>query len=84
MCTVAITEIPRPPKFIVKVFKALFVSLSYLFYLPITFLEDYMTEKTEDRLIFFDFETTGLNMFHDKIIEYCFQDAYIPIFQFSL
>ena len=37
-----------------------------------------MTEKTDDRLIFFDFETTGLNMFHDKIIEYCFQDAYNP------
>ena len=37
-----------------------------------------MTEKNRDRLIFFDFETTGLNMFHDKIIEYCFQDAYNP------
>ena len=37
-----------------------------------------MTEENKDRLIFFDFETTGLNMFHDKIIEYCFQDAYNP------
>ena len=33
-------------------------------------------DNSEERLIFFDFETTGLNMFHDKIIEYCFQDAY--------
>lgn len=78
MCTLEITEIPHPPKFIVKVFKALFACLSYLIYLPVTFLDDYMTEKNKDRLIFFDFETTGLNMFHDKIIEYCFQDAYNP------
>ena len=78
MCTLSFTEIPNPPKFIVKVFKAFFASLSYLIYLPVTFLDDYMTDKTEDRLIFFDFETTGLNMFHDKIIEYCFQDAYNP------
>jgi len=78
MFTHFINDIPLPSKFLVKLFKALFASFSYLFYLPITFLADFMAEKTEDRLIFFDFETTGLNMFHDKIIEYCFQDAYNP------
>lgn len=29
-------------------------------------------EPTKQRLIYFDFETTGLNMFHDNIIEYTF------------
>ena len=76
MFTHFIYDIPLPSKFLVKLFKALCASFSYLFYLPITFLADFMAEKTQDRLIFFDFETTGLNMFHDKIIEYCFQDAY--------
>ena len=26
------------------------------------------------RLIYFDFETTGLNVFNDRVIEYCFKD----------
>ena len=56
----------------------MFASFSYLINLPAYIIEDYMTDKSKDRLIFFDFETTGLNMFHDKIIEYCFQDAYDP------
>ena len=29
-------------------------------------------KPSKKRLIYFDFETTGLNMFHDKIIEYTF------------
>ena len=28
--------------------------------------------KKEEGTIFYDFETTGLNQYHDKIIEYCF------------
>lgn len=32
----------------------------------------YMSLRTKSRTIFYDFETTGLNPYHDKIIEYCF------------
>ena len=31
-----------------------------------------VNEPYEQKLIYFDFETTGLNMFHDNIIEYSF------------
>ena len=76
MFTHFINDIPPPSKFLVKLFKALCASFSYLINIPAYTIEYFMAEKTQDRLIFFDFETTGLNMFHDKIIEYCFQDAY--------
>lgn len=62
-----------------KAFKALLYFVSYLFYFIGDTIDDFMNginRKKCERLIFFDFETTGLNMFHDKIIEYCFQDAY--------
>ena len=32
----------------------------------------YAPNIVNDEIIFFDFETTGLNPFHNKIIEYCF------------
>ena len=32
----------------------------------------YVPNNVNDEIIYFDFETTGLNPFHDKIIEYCF------------
>ena len=32
----------------------------------------YAPNIVKDEIIYFDFETTGLNPFHDKIIEYCF------------
>lgn len=37
------------------------------------FLNQLMNPK-KDRVIYFDFETTGLNPFQDKIIEYAFMD----------
>ena len=65
-------------KDIVKPFKGLVQYFTYLFYYIIDFIDYVMDDKKDktDRLIFFDFETTGLNMFHDKIIEYCFTDGY--------
>jgi len=65
-------------KDIVKPFKGLVQYFTYLFYYIIDFIDYLMDHKKDktDRLIFFDFETTGLNMFHDKIIEYCFTDGY--------
>lgn len=32
----------------------------------------YAPNVSKDEVIFFDFETTGLNPYHEKIIEYCF------------
>ena len=58
-------------KDLLKPFKAMCLFISYLFY---SMVDSKNTDN--DRLIFFDFETTGLNMFHDKIIEYCFTDGY--------
>ena len=66
-------------KDIVKLLKGFLYSFTYLFNLGGVIISSVMSDtldNSEDRLIFFDFETTGLNMFHDKIIEYCFQDAY--------
>ena len=66
-------------KDIIKLLKGFLYSFTYLLNLGGVIISSVMSDtldNSEDRLIFFDFETTGLNMFHDKIIEYCFQDAY--------
>lgn len=35
-------------------------------------IETSSNEESESNIIYFDFETTGLNPFHDKVIELCF------------
>lgn len=63
----------------VNLLKELFYCFTYLIsdiFNYINRLMDGKTKSVNDSLIFFDFETTGLNMFHDSIIEYCFQDGF--------
>jgi DNA polymerase III alpha subunit (gram-positive type) len=57
----------------------LYTFISFLIKEPIRFIYNIFNNNTlmgKSRLIFYDFETTGLNPYHDKIIEYCFiEDA---------
>ena len=55
----------------------LFTFISFLIKAPIHYIFNIFNNNTlmgKSRLLFYDFETTGLNPYHDKIIEYCFSE----------
>ena len=51
------------------------ISYVYNFYILVFEYIRYLFKSTPDRIIYFDFETTGLNPYHDKIIEYSFIES---------
>ena len=59
-------------QYIFRLFCNIFTMISEYFIILKKYVIKYSPNTIKDEVIYFDFETTGLNPYHNKIIEYCF------------
>ena len=59
-------------QYVFRIFCNIFTMISEYFITLKKYMVQYAPYTIKDEVIYFDFETTGLNPYHNKIIEYCF------------